>query len=123
MAARETRALRQLMDALDGALLRALAEPARAQIVKVLLRDGASEVGAVARHLAQDRSVVSRHLRELEQAGIVRVEKKGRTRVCTLRGDELAQRFEDIAGAIRAASTLCCPPEPLVQLRVPKRRG
>lgn len=57
---------------MDTTLFKALAEPARQHILLILLRHGRANVQDVAQHLVQDRSVVSRHLSMLEQAGCVR---------------------------------------------------
>lgn len=95
---------------LDTPFLRALAEPARLDVLKVLLVQGAGDVASIARELPQDRSVVSRHLQTLEDAGIVRSTWEGRRRVYALDGVAFVTRFGAIADRVRALAPACCPP-------------
>jgi DNA-binding transcriptional ArsR family regulator len=60
-----------MMEVLNSAFLRALTEPARLELLRVLLLHGPADVATIASHLPQDRSVISRHLKVLEQAGVV----------------------------------------------------
>jgi DNA-binding transcriptional ArsR family regulator len=114
MEARAKIALDRLIRALDTEFCKALAEPARVEILKVLLVQGPSDVSAVAKHLSQDRSVVSRHLKTLLHAGLVRREKHGRNRIYTLDGPYLFRRFDELARSVRNAIELCCPPGTIV---------
>jgi len=57
-------------DALDRTL-QALAEPTRRAVVG-LLRDGPQRAGEIADALAMSRQAMSRHLRVLRQAGVIR---------------------------------------------------
>lgn len=75
------RAAARIVEVLDSPVLRALAEPARLEVLRVLLLHGPADIGALASHLPQDRSVVSRHLKTLEDAGLVRAERDGRHRI------------------------------------------
>jgi len=102
-------AIAAVEQAIDPALCTALAEPARLEIVKVLLRLLAADVGEISAHLEQDRSVVSRHLKTLREAGVVRMRREGRRRIYTLDGAGLVRRFEQVAVTIRAAMSSCCP--------------
>lgn len=107
---RSARAAQQLAEVLDTPFLRALAEPARLEVLKVLLVHGSGDVASIAGHLPQDRSVVSRHLRTLEEAGIVRSSRSGRHRVYELDGIALVARFESLSSQVRALAAVCCPP-------------
>lgn len=101
----------ELASLLDTPFLRALAEPARLEVVKVLLKRGAGDVATIASELPQDRSVVSRHLRVLEEAGVVRSRREGRHRHYELDGHALVTRFETLASHVRRLTEICCPPE------------
>ena len=103
-------AVQSVVDALDSELARALAEPVRVQILKILLLEGALDVAGVSAHLSQDRSVVSRHLTTLHRAGLVQARKEGRNRIYTVDGAGALSRFERITTSIRNAIALCCPP-------------
>jgi DNA-binding transcriptional ArsR family regulator len=61
----------------------ALADPGRRSMVDRLVR-GAASVSELAGPLAMSLPAVLQHLRVLEEAGLVRSEKVGRVRSCTL---------------------------------------
>lgn len=102
-------AARDLVAALDGPFLRALAEPARLDLLRVLLLHGPANVGALAAHLPQDRSVISRHLKVLTGAGIVTCDRQGRERVYQLDGPGFIGTLERILAQVRSLASCCCP--------------
>jgi DNA-binding transcriptional ArsR family regulator len=108
-----TEAAEEIAALLDTPFLRALAEPARLDVLKVLLIHGSGDVASLAAHLPQDRSVISRHLRILEEAGIVRSVRAGRHRNYQLEGGALVGRFEQLSTRVRALAAICCPPAPV----------
>jgi DNA-binding transcriptional ArsR family regulator len=103
-------ALSALDASLDTAFFKAIAEPVRQQIVLILLQHGRCNVQDVAQHLVQDRSVVSRHLAVLEQAGFVRSERVQRYTEYELDGPGVIQRLERLLAQLRHAAALCCAP-------------
>lgn len=64
-------------------LFHALAEPARCRMVE-RLGLGPASVSELAAPLPMSLSAVAQHLRVLEASGLVRSEKRGRTRTCRL---------------------------------------
>lgn len=96
-------------DVFDVPLLRALAEPARIEILRELLKKGPADITAIAEDLPQDRSVVSRHLKVLAEAGIICLRKNGRHVVYEIDGPSFADQFDAIADFIRSFAPLCCP--------------
>jgi DNA-binding transcriptional ArsR family regulator len=107
-----TEAAEEIAVLLDTPFLRALAEPARLDLLKVLLIQRSGDVASLAAHLPQDRSVISRHLQMLEEAGIVRSVRTGRHRHYQLEGSALVARFEHLATRVKALAAICCPPTP-----------
>jgi DNA-binding transcriptional ArsR family regulator len=93
-----------LVDALTSDLWKALSEPARVALIEVLLTNGPSDVGDIAKRVVQDRSVVSRHLQIMERAGLVRSEKTGRRRVYHLEAQALLEQLHAITHAVQR----CC---------------
>jgi DNA-binding transcriptional ArsR family regulator len=69
---------------------RALAHPTRRDIVE-RLSEGAASVGEVSRGLAVSKPTISRHLRLLEEAGVVTRVIDGRTHRLSLRPETLAE--------------------------------
>jgi DNA-binding transcriptional ArsR family regulator len=71
-------------------LLQAIAEPTRLRIVE-LLRDGEVTVGDIVVRLELNQPQVSKHLRVLQDAGIVALIPDGNRRFCKLRPEPLQQ--------------------------------
>jgi DNA-binding transcriptional ArsR family regulator len=102
-------AARELDAILDAPVFRALCEPARIEILKLLTIHGRSDVGSLAAHLPQDRSVVSRHLALLHRAGLIRREKIGRNVFFEMDGPASARQLEEILERFRKIVPWCCP--------------
>ncbi len=107
----KSNAVAALAEALDANFFKAIAEPVRQQIVLILMKEGRSNVQEVAQHLVQDRSVVSRHLAYLEQAGFVRSERVQRYTEYELDGPAIIAKLERLLAHLRMAAQICCPSE------------
>ena len=77
-------------DASLDLMFQALADPTRRQIVK-RLSDGPASVSELAAPLPMSLPAVVQHLQVLEQSGLVKTEKVGRTRTCSLDTGSLSQ--------------------------------
>ncbi|HEX6239375.1 MAG TPA: helix-turn-helix domain-containing protein [Polyangiales bacterium] len=106
------RAAGKMVAVFDSEFLRALTEPARLQLLRVLLVHGPVDVATIASHVPQDRSVVSRHLKVLESAGIVQVRRDGKHRIYAIDGSSFVQQLEEIIGMAKALAPQCCPALP-----------
>jgi DNA-binding transcriptional ArsR family regulator len=71
----------------------AVADPVRREIL-LMLRDESLSAGQIAERFAISRPAVSRHLRVLREAGVVRDEADGRRRVYTLVTEPLVELGE-----------------------------
>jgi DNA-binding transcriptional ArsR family regulator len=82
----------------------AIAEPRRRQIVELLARRGALDVGTLVATLGLPQPAVSKHLGVLRTVGVVAVEKQGKQRVYNLQADKLktvhdwVKAFEELWG-------------------------
>lgn len=65
------------------AVFKALADPTRREILR-LLRGGGSTVGGIAANFRSSRPAISKHLRLLRTAGLVTTRKDGTARICEL---------------------------------------
>jgi DNA-binding transcriptional ArsR family regulator len=75
-----------------------LAHPARRQILMTLhFRGGVATAGEIASRFIHKWPTTTRHLRVLEEAGLVHQEKRGRTRVYTMDKNRLALLTEWLA--------------------------
>jgi DNA-binding transcriptional ArsR family regulator len=70
------------------AVFRALADPTRREIL-ALLREGGSTVGDLASNFHMSRPAVSKHLRQLKEAGLIVDRPQGTARICELNPEPL----------------------------------
>jgi DNA-binding transcriptional ArsR family regulator len=94
----------------DSKFFKSLSEPVRQRLIKYLMLNGRSDIGTIAKHLPQDRSVISRHLRLMQEAGILICEKEGRFVYYGINGKEFLAKLESLVDQIRACIPICCPP-------------
>jgi DNA-binding transcriptional ArsR family regulator len=74
----------------------ALAHPTRRQVLLVLrFRGGAMTSSQIAQRFSCRWPTVTRHLRGLEQAGLVEVKKRGRDRIYRLRAGQLIRQLDN----------------------------
>jgi DNA-binding transcriptional ArsR family regulator len=79
-------------------VLKALADPTRRRIVRLLIAEGDRPCGTFGLSIAA--STLSHHFRALRKAGILRQYDDGRQRMNTLRLDELETRFPGLVRAV-----------------------
>ncbi len=73
-------------------VFRALAHPSRRHVLMVLrARGDRATAGEIARRFSCSWPTTTRHLRQLEEAGLVRVHKQGRERYYELERERLAR--------------------------------
>lgn len=80
----------------------ALADPTREAIVRLLL-ERAHSVGEIAERLPVTRPAVSKHLRLLEGAGLVRFQAQGTRNVYSVEADALAALRDELDAMWRTA--------------------
>jgi DNA-binding transcriptional ArsR family regulator len=85
-----------------SALHAALGDPTREAIVR-LLAEGERSVGEIAERLPVSRPAVSKHLRLLEGAGLVRFRSEGTRNVYALDPDALAALRDEVDALWRTA--------------------
>jgi DNA-binding transcriptional ArsR family regulator len=83
------------------AVLFALSDPARLQLVRLIAREGPQTVAnCQVVDPAAPKSTFSHHLKTLREAGLVRNEPAGRQRMVSLRRDELDGRFPGLLDSV-----------------------
>ena len=70
----------------------ALADPTRRQIIEVLAETPLS-VNEIAENFDISRPAISKQLKILEESSLIKIEKTGRNRICTLALEPLAEVF------------------------------
>lgn len=100
------------IDSLDGAFFKALCEPSRVAVLKRVMQLGRADIAEIAEGLPQERSVVSRHLQVLLEAGIVRATKVSRQMFYEVDGPAVVTRLEAILQHMKSLAPFCCPGAP-----------
>lgn len=96
----------------DARLFKALSEPVRIKILEYLILNGRSDIGSITAHMPQDRSVISRHLNQMQAAGILSCEKETRHRYYRIDADSFVDKLERFLEQIKKSVSVCCPPGP-----------
>lgn len=69
-------------------IFQAIADPVRRDIIQLLSTD-ALTVNEVAQHFEISRPAVSKHIKILEQCGVISIHQKGRKRYCEIQAETL----------------------------------
>jgi DNA-binding transcriptional ArsR family regulator len=85
------------------AVLSALADPIRLRIVRELAA-GHEQMACIAFSLPVSKSTSTHHFRVLREAGVIRQHRVGTSRMSTLRGHDLAQRFPGLLDSVLTAT-------------------
>lgn len=103
-------AIESLNEVLDSKFLTALSEPSRIDVLKQVIRLGKADISTLSEGLSIDRSVISRHLAILQEAGILLKEKQGKHVFYQLDPSEAIRKFRQILEQIEEIVAICCPP-------------
>jgi DNA-binding transcriptional ArsR family regulator len=98
-----------LVEAVDSKFFKTLSEPVRVQILKFLMLNGRADIQTIAENMPQDRSVVSRHLNLMQEAGVLTCQKENRHVFYGVNGQPFLERLVDITEKIRKCIKECCP--------------
>ncbi|MBI2566917.1 MAG: winged helix-turn-helix transcriptional regulator [Candidatus Schekmanbacteria bacterium] len=104
----QTCSVQQLFDNLDTAFFRAMADPVRIRLLERLAHRPWADVAAIAAEMPQDTSVVSRHLAQMAEAGLLRRRKEGRHVLYAIDGETMLARLEALASLVRQCLALGC---------------
>ena len=74
-------------------VFQAIADPTRRQIISLVARQPL-HLNAVAAHFAVSRPAISKHIRILEECGLLMVQQQGRERICRANLEQLRQVAE-----------------------------
>jgi DNA-binding transcriptional ArsR family regulator len=101
--------LDELIENFDLKFFKTLSEPVRLEILKFLMQNGRSDIGTIAENLPQDRSVISRHLNLLHEAGILNCKKETRHMFYEINGQAFIEKLENYTEKVRKCIAECCP--------------
>lgn len=105
---KETISTEQLNSLFMQDIFRILSEPIRIELIKHLAVYGPSDISTIASHFNQDRSVISRHLKMMHQAGILILTKSSRCSIYQVDGMEFLLKIESIAEDIKTLLKYAC---------------
>ncbi|MGW5381362.1 ArsR/SmtB family transcription factor [Nocardia sp. NPDC003963] len=83
-----------------AAVMHALSDPIRLQLVACLACDEGENCGDLSQNIELHKSTLSHHYRVLREAGITRTTVAGRTRVMSLRYADLEARFPGLLDVV-----------------------
>lgn len=96
MNARQSQAAACCAALLDSTFFKAFSEPARNAAFREVVLLGRADIGTIAERLPQDRSVISRHLRILTEAGVLRASREGRRTLYEVNTVVIEQRLQEM---------------------------
>lgn len=102
-------AANQILGVIDSDFFKALAEPVRVELIKVLLLHGPADIKTISDQMPQDRSVISKHLQILLRAGLLDCEKNGRHRFYSLKPETFVGQLEKLFTTVQKLVACCCP--------------
>lgn len=102
-------AVEAAIDTFDSTFFKALCEPSRIGVLKRVMLLGRADISEIAADLPQERSVVSRHLQTLLDAGILRTAREGRQVFYEMDGPAVIARLEGILQQCKRIAPYCCP--------------
>lgn len=95
---------------LDSTFFKAFSEPARNAAFREVVLLGRADIGTIAEKLPQDRSVISRHLRVLTEAGVLRASRDGRRTLYEVNTKVIEQRLLEMLEITRHLQDATLPP-------------
>ncbi len=99
----------KLVDVMDSKFFKSLGEPVRIQIIRYLLLNGRADIGTIAEDMPQDRSVISRHLNQMREVGILDCEKESRHMFYNINAASFLERFMNITNLVKDCVKECGP--------------
>ena len=99
----------ELVEAFDSKFFKTLSEPVRVQILKFLMLNGRADIGTIAENMPQDRSVISRHLSLMQEAGVLTSQKENRYVFYEVNGQPFLEKLVDITEKIGRCMKECGP--------------
>jgi len=103
--------LKEFLEVYDARFFKAMGEPARVQILNYLMLNGRSDIGSITENMPQDRSVVSRHLNQMLEVGILCCEKETRHMYYSINAQTFIEKLEKFLMQIKKSISVCCPPD------------
>lgn len=98
----------QLNNLLTQEIFKVLTEPIRIELIKFLTINGPSDITTIASNFKQDRSVISKHLKMMNETGLLIMTKSSRYRIYQVDGMELLLKMESVVEDIKTLLKYKC---------------
>ena len=98
-----------VIDAMDPEFFDACCHPVRLSLLKRLIEAGPLDIASIASGFSQHRSVISRHLMQMERAEILTSQKSGREVTYDVDGPGIIAKLDRLTSAAKALTAICCP--------------
>ncbi|WPC43723.1 helix-turn-helix domain-containing protein [Clostridium sp. JS66] len=99
---------KQLDTLLMQEFFKILTEPIRIELIKYLAINGPSDISTIASNFTQDRSVISKHLKMMNKAGILILTKSSRHSIYQVDGIEILLKMESMVEAMKTLLKYTC---------------
>lgn len=99
--------IKNIDEIFDSELFKVLAEPIRCELIKYLAIHGPSDISTISENFTQDRSVISRHLSQMNRLNILNKKKEARRIIYDLNARDFLAKFEFVVDKIRLLITDC----------------
>ncbi|GEM_PF-3308041 len=89
-------------------IFKVLSQPIRIEILKVLAVGGPSDIQTIAENFSKDRSVISKHLKQMYEAGLLIKTKESRNIIYQVDGMEFLHKLEDVVDQLKSVLAFSC---------------
>ena len=100
---------RDFIEVIESDLFKAVFEPIRIQILVRLFEKGGQNIAEIAEVFPQDRSVISRHLKQMHDAGVLAKTKVARDVIYSIDTQSFPKEIRSLLKNITAMLDACCP--------------
>jgi len=97
------------VDALfNDVIFKVLSNPIRIEILKILAVKGPSDIQTIADHFMKHRSVISKHLKQMYEAGIIIKTIESRNTIYQVDGMEFLHKLEAVVSDLKSILAYSC---------------
>lgn len=100
--------LQQVDVLFDHVIFKVLSQPIRIEILKVLAVNGPSDIQTISANFCKHRSVISKHLKMMHEAGIVIKTQESRNTIYQVDGMGFLHQLEEVVGSLKSVLSYSC---------------
>lgn len=100
--------LQQVNILFDHVIFKVLSQPIRIEILKILAVNGPSDIQTISANFCKHRSVISKHLKMMHEAGIVIKTQESRSTIYQVDGMGFLHQMEEVVGNLKSILLYSC---------------